>query len=79
MKWLIAVAVVAMIVAHQDFWLWNDRTLVFGFVPIGLLYHGLFSLTASLLMVVLVRHAWPSELEQIEAEEKKSTAAGDPS
>ena len=30
------VAVIAIL--HYDFWFWDDRTLVFGFVPIGLFF-----------------------------------------
>lgn len=56
---------------HQDFWFWRSaEPLVFGFIPVGLFYHALFTLAASLLMLALVKHAWPSHLEeQIEREE----------
>jgi hypothetical protein len=50
---------------HQDIWLWRDaRPFVFGFLPIGLFYHACYSLGASLLMWLLVRYAWPSDLEK---------------
>ncbi len=26
---------------HQDFWFWDDPTLIFGFLPVGLAYHAL--------------------------------------
>jgi hypothetical protein len=26
---------------HQDFWLWDDPTVLLGFLPIGLAYHAL--------------------------------------
>jgi len=54
-------------VLHQDFWLWRTaRPLVFGFLPAGLAYHAAFTLAAAALMVVLVRVAWPSHLEESE-------------
>lgn len=49
---------------HQDSWNWKAATpLSFGFLPPGLSYHALYTLGISLLMWVLVRAAWPSELE----------------
>lgn len=50
-------------VLHWDFWFWSDKALVFGFMPIGLLYHACFSVVAALTWALAVRFAWPSELE----------------
>jgi len=56
--------VVALLaVLHWDFWLWDDATLLFGFLPIGLAYQGLFSIAACLVWVAAVRFAWPEPLE----------------
>jgi hypothetical protein len=63
-KILLVVAVVALYILHQDIWFWRSSYLVFGFIPIGLFYQGCFSAAASLLMWLLVTHAWPSHLEQ---------------
>jgi hypothetical protein len=64
---LLCIAVAAFYVLHQDSWLWREaRPLVFGFLPIGLFYHACYSAGAALLMALLVRHAWPSHLEQDE-------------
>lgn len=50
---------------HQDFWFWRTPfPLIFGFLPIGLAYHALYAAGASVLMLVLVKYAWPVELEQ---------------
>ena len=50
---------------HQDFWNWTAaRPLIFGFLPIGLLYHAIYAAGAALLMMFLVRHAWPEGLEE---------------
>ncbi len=48
---------------HQDVWLWDSKTLVFGFMPAGLAYHAGFSLVASLVWMAALRFAWPSEVE----------------
>jgi len=69
---LLVVAVVALYVLHQDIWFWRTpHPLVFGFVPIGLFYQACFSVAASLLMWLLVKHAWPAHLED-EVEHQKS-------
>ena len=69
---LLVVAVAALYILHQDIWFWRSSHLVFGFIPIGLFYHGLFSVAASLLMWLLVTFAWPSHLEH-EVEETTRT------
>lgn len=61
---LLAAVVVAVYVLHQDFWWWGEaRPLVFGFLPIGLFYHAAYTLAATVVMVLLARHAWPSHLD----------------
>lgn len=71
---LLTLAVVALYCLHQDVWFWRtSRPLVFGVIPVGLFYHGCFSVAASLLMWLLVRQAWPHhierEIEQLESVE----------
>ena len=68
---LLVVAVAALYILHQDIWFWRSSYLVFGFIPIGLFYHGLFTVAAALLMWLLVTYAWPSHLER-EVEETQS-------
>ena len=61
---LLVIAVAALYILHQDVWFWRSSYLVFGFIPIGLFYQGLFSIAAALLMWLLVTFAWPSHLER---------------
>ncbi len=69
---LVWLAVAALFVLHQDFWWWSDRTLVLGFLPIGLAYHAAFSLAAGLVWALANKHAWPEELERwAEAEQSQ--------
>lgn len=58
-RWAIAVAALVLAVAHQDWWLWEDRTLVFGFIPSGLLYHGCYAVVAAGFWWLAMRIAWP--------------------
>ena len=62
--WIVAGAVVVLAILHQDFWFWDDRTLVLGFLPIGLAYHALYSIAAATLWAAAVRLAWPTRIEQ---------------
>lgn len=65
--WLLAGLIALVYVLHQDWWLWRSATpLVFGFIPIGLFYHAMYSLAVAALMGLLVRLAWPSHLENDE-------------
>lgn len=63
--WFVAIA--ALFALHQDFWWWRQaRPLLFGFLPVGLAYHGAYCLAVALLMWALTRFAWPSHLENRE-------------
>jgi hypothetical protein len=64
-KTLLVLATLAVYLLHQDVWFWRRaRPLVLGFVPIGLFYHAAYCVLASLLLWLLVRHAWPQHLER---------------
>jgi len=64
MKWLLALMVLAVYVLHQDAWNWTDKSLVLGFMPKGLAYHAGFSVLAAAMMWVLVKTAWPENIEK---------------
>ncbi|HUQ94413.1 MAG TPA: hypothetical protein VM120_22215 [Bryobacteraceae bacterium] len=50
---------------HQDVWNWRRaEPFTFGFLPIGLTYHAIYTLGICLLMALLVKLAWPVELER---------------
>ncbi len=66
MKWILALAVLAVALLHQDFWFWKDRSLLLGFLPVGLAYHMGYSVLAAATLWALVRWAWPSHLEEDE-------------
>jgi hypothetical protein len=61
---LLGLIVAALYLLHQDVWFWRTaRPLVFGFLPIGLAYHALYCIAASLLMWLLTSLVWPTHLE----------------
>ncbi|WCJ59979.1 DUF3311 domain-containing protein [Fontisphaera persica] len=68
-KILLAAFLVVVYLLHQDFWNWRKiEPLIFGFLPIGLAYHAGYSILASITMAVLVKFAWPAELDKTESE-----------
>jgi len=59
--WILALA---LFILHQDWWWWDSRTMVFGFMPIGLFYHACFSVAAACVWLMAVKLAWPEQIEQ---------------
>ena len=57
------ILVILLGILHYDFWYWSDRSLLFGFLPIGLAYHAVFSLACGIVWFLAIRFAWPAELE----------------
>ena len=64
MKKFLYGGLILLAVLHQDFWWWNDATLVFGFLPIGLAYHAAYSVVAGLTWYLILTYAWPVEVER---------------
>ena len=64
MKALFVVWVLVVFALHQDIWNWTDKTLLFGYLPIGLAYHAGYSVLAAITMALLVRFLWPAHLEE---------------
>lgn len=54
----------ALFVLHHDCWNWDSRSLVLGWLPVGLAWHAGFSLAAALLWAAATRWAWPNDIEQ---------------
>ena len=75
MKYVVWGLILLLVVLHQDVWFWHDATLVFGFMPITLLYHAMISLAAGFTWWLATKYAWPAELEA--AETPVSEAKGD--
>ena len=75
MKYVVWGLILLLVVLHQDVWFWDDATLVFGFMPITLLYHAMISLAAGCTWWLATKYAWPADLEAAEA--PASEAKGD--
>ncbi len=64
MKYVIWLLVIVLIILHQDNWNWDDDTLVFGFMPITLLYHAGISVAAGVTWFLAIQFAWPTDLDE---------------
>ena len=61
----LAWALVALLaVLHYDFWNWDNRSVVLGFLPTGLLFQALISVGATVAWALVVRCAWPTHVEE---------------
>lgn len=63
MKKTFWILIALLIVLHQDFWFWDDTTLLGGVLPIGLAYHMGISLAATLLWLAVCIYSWPEGLD----------------
>ena len=64
MKKPIYILLVLLLLLHQDFWFWNSKYLVFGFIPIGLAYHAAFSIACAVVWGLIMRFAWPEHVDE---------------
>ena len=61
---LLALGALFVLVLRHDYWNWDTPyPLLFGFLPVGLWWQGMVSILAAILMALMVRFAWPGELE----------------
>ncbi|MDB4331856.1 hypothetical protein OAA27_02175 [bacterium] len=56
--WIVAMSAL-LLLFHQDFWLWNNATLVFGIFPIGLFWHLCISIAAMMAWTYVTIWCWP--------------------
>ena len=76
-KLILFLFILAIYVAHQDFWNWKSADLIFGFLPVGLAYHAGYSILAAVMMAILVKAAWPEHLEQSEPHDSPDKKKGE--
>lgn len=55
--------VLVLAILHYDFWFWGDRSVMLGFMPVGLLYQVMISLGSAAAWALVVRHGWPQHIE----------------
>lgn len=58
---IIWIGVLVLIILRQDLWFWNDASLVFGILPIGLAWQIAISIGAAILWFSATKIAWPAD------------------
>jgi len=61
-------------VLHTDVWYWDDPRIVLG-LPVGVTYHVLWTLAVTVAFALVVRYAWPDELEETEPAGRTGTTS----
>ncbi len=74
-KWLVVIAIVALLIAHQDYWQWDRRHLVYGFIPFNMAYHICLSMLTALVWILVCSCCWPRRLSDPGNDE--TSAGGD--
>ena len=64
MKYVVGGLVVLLLILHQDNWFWDRPTLIFGFMPVGLLYHAGISVAACIVWYLAIKFCWPHHLDK---------------
>jgi len=62
MKYVFWILLLILIVLQQDYWNWDRRELLFGFVPHALAYHAVLCLVTAMFWIFVVNFFWPKEL-----------------
>lgn len=75
MKYVVWLLIPLLTVLHQDYWQWNNDTLLAGFLPFTLAYHGGISLAAAAVWALAIKFCWPEELDDVVAEGEETAAA----
>lgn len=74
-KWVVLVTVLALLIAHQDYWQWSRTDLVLGFLPYNMAYHIGISVLTAIVWVVVCFRFWPEDLESsLSGQEAESDA-----
>ncbi|MEZ6016284.1 MAG: hypothetical protein R3F49_14290 [Planctomycetota bacterium] len=67
--------VLLVAVLHFDFWWWDSTTIVFGFVPLTLAFQVGITIGAALAWALVMRYAWPRDVEEWAAAADDQAAA----
>jgi len=63
--WIIAALLAILVVLHQDYWQWDNATLVWGFLPHTLLWHAALSIGCAIVWALAVVYCWPKDVDLV--------------
>ena len=72
-KWAVAIAILILLIAHQDYWQWDRADLVLGFVPWNMAYHVGLSVVTAVVWLIVCLTCWPAE-EAVDFDDKGDAA-----
>lgn len=75
-RYIIAGLVLLLIVLHHDYWNWDNRNVVFGYIPVTLFYQVCISVGASATWWLATKIAWPAEIAEDAAHAKADEHGG---
>ena len=70
-KNLLYVVLGILYLLHNDLWFWDDPTIILG-IPIGLFYHVMYCLAASMMLFLLIKYAWPNVVSEVDVDNNNS-------
>ena len=65
MKYGVWGLVLLLAILHQNNWLWDNDTLVLGFLPVTLLFHACLSVAAAGTWFLATKFAWPVDVQEV--------------
>ena len=72
---LVLFVFLVLLALHQDVWFWDDdKTLILGFLPVGLAYHAFYTVVVAVFWGLVIKFAWPKELEALAGESPETEA-----
>ncbi len=75
MKKVVWGLVLFLAIIHQDFWFWDNPTLLFGFMPISLAYHAGISIAAAITWYMATIYCWPADIDESAPAESEGAQA----
>jgi hypothetical protein len=76
MKIFAWILVLALLIAHQDYWNWDSDLRMFYGLPIGLVYHIGLSIAAAVVWWIVCLEAWPKDDLAGDAKSARSVVDG---
>ncbi len=63
MKYVVWTLLAILVVLHQDYWQWDNATLVWGFLPHTLAWHAGISIGCAIVWAMAVFFCWPKDVD----------------
>jgi hypothetical protein len=65
MKYVVWALLAVLVVLHQDYWQWDNATLVWGFLPHTIAWHAALSIGCAVVWALAVFYCWPKDVDLV--------------